>query len=47
MSSSKQKDYDQLSIDAHKKYGGKLKVESKTHCHLDKGRDLCSAVFIT
>lgn len=29
MSSSEEKSYDQLSIEAHKKYGGKIRVESK------------------
>lgn len=41
MSSSEGKNYNQLSIDAHKKYGGKLKVESKMP--LDTREDLSIA----
>lgn len=41
MSSSEEKDYNKLSIEAHKKYGGKLKVESKMP--LDTREDLSIA----
>ncbi|MDZ7683621.1 MAG: NADP-dependent malic enzyme [Fodinibius sp.] len=41
MSSSEDKNYDQLSIEAHKKYGGKIRIESKMP--LDTREDLSIA----
>ncbi len=41
MSSSEEKDYNQLSIEAHKKYGGKIRIESKMP--LDTREDLSIA----
>lgn len=41
MSSSEEKAYDQLSIEAHKKYGGKIRIESKMP--LDTREDLSIA----
>lgn len=41
MSSSEEKNYDQLSIEAHKKYGGKIRIESKMP--LDTREDLSIA----
>lgn len=41
MSSSEEKNYDQLSIEAHKKYGGKVRIESKMP--LDTREDLSIA----
>lgn len=41
MSSSEEKDYNKLSIEAHKKYGGKIRIESKMP--LDTREDLSIA----